>query len=231
MNNRWIVCCGLTGLILCLGVAAYAFDANFDPSTYNPEIAQIVNFEVCTSCLDGGDGFTYSWDFDSDGVAEIETDQTLVTYSFASEGFYDVCLTVSDAGGRTSVMHKGIIVGSVPAVGVRDLVTESDGTIMALITITVNEEISALGIEEGLPSGWSVELVDPDGAIGMTNALEKRQEYVWSSMYEPGESVTFSYRLRPINKTTLPTLQGKVTGFVDGKYVTVSMAGALGLPQ
>ena len=102
MTNRWIVTLVSVGLILMFATIAYGFEADFDPSTYNPDVAEIVSFEVCGPCL-GGSDFTFSWDFDGNGVPELETDQDLVTYSFDSEGFYEVVLTVSDAGGRTSV--------------------------------------------------------------------------------------------------------------------------------
>ncbi len=232
MKSRWIACLGLTGLILCIATAAYAFEANFDPSTYNPDVGEIVNFEVCTSCL-GGEAFTYSWDFDSDGVPEYETDQTLVTYSFASAGFYGVTLMVSDAGGRTSTIRKGIVVGSVPAYGVRELVTESDGAILVLITVTINERAPGIGIEEGIPAGWSVEVVDPNGALVNQNMELRQLEVAWMSLYEPGETVTFSYRLRPAYTTQLPALQGNVAGFFDsieGRYV-MGIAGELTLPR
>ncbi|MEE8594135.1 MAG: PKD domain-containing protein [Candidatus Bipolaricaulota bacterium] len=232
MKNRWIAQLGSIGLILTFAVATHAFEADFDPSTYNPDVAEIVSFEVCEPCL-GGSDFTYSWDFDGNGEPELETDQDLVTYSFASAGFYEVVLTISDAGGRTSVARQGIVVGPVPAFAVRELLVESDGTIFVLITIAINEIAPGIGIEEYIPDGWAVELVDPGGATGRTDMEYRRQEYTWMSMFDPGETLTFSYRLRPAYTSVLPTLHGVVAGFFDsvkGRFV-IGMAGMLTLPR
>ena len=74
MRNRWIVQLGSIGLILAFALTAHASEADFDPSRYNPDVGEIVNFEVCEPYLSGS-GFTYSWDFDGNGEPEIETDQ------------------------------------------------------------------------------------------------------------------------------------------------------------
>jgi len=230
MKNRWIAQLGSIGLILAFAMAAHAFEADFDPSTYNPNVAEIVNFEVCEPCLGGG-GFTYSWDFDGNGVSEFETDQDLVTYSFASAGFYEVVLTVTDAGGRTSVARQGVVVGPAPATAVRELLVESDGTIFVLITISMNERFSSVGIEENIPDGWVVEIVDAGGAMGRLNMEERQQEFVWMSQFEPGESASFSYRLRPAYTSALPTLYGEVSGYSEGDRYVMGIAGMLTLPR
>jgi len=230
MKNRWIAQLGSIGLILTFAMATHAFEADFDPSTYNPNVAEIVNFEVCEPCLGGG-GFTYSWDFDGNGESELETDQDLVTYSFASAGFYEVVLTVTDAGGRTSVARQGVVVGPAPATAVRELLVEFDGTIFVLITVTMNGRFSSVGIEENIPNGWSVELVDAGGALARPNMEERQYEILWMSMFEPGESATFSYRLRPTYASALPTLYGEVSGYSDGDRHVMGVAGMLTLPR
>lgn len=229
MKNRWIAQLGSIGLILTFAAAAHAFEADFDPSTYNPDVAEIVNFEVCEPCL-GGSDFTYSWDFDGNGEPDFETDQSLVTYSFASAGFYEVVLTVTDAGGRTSVARQGIVVGPVPAIAVRELLVESDDAIFVLITLTMNERVSAPGIEENIPDGWAVEIVDAGGAVVKLNMEEKQYEIAWLSMFEPGETVTFSYRLRPAYTSGLLTLDGEMSGYSNGYFLT-GIAGMLSLPR
>jgi len=230
MKNRWIALLGSIGLILTFATMAYGFEADFDPSTYNPDVAEIVNFEVCEPCL-GGSDFSYSWDFDGNGTPEMETDQDLVTYSFASAGFYEVVLTMSDAGGRTSVARQGVVVGSVPAMAVRELLVESDGAIFVLITVTMNERFSSVGIEENIPDGWGVELVDAGGALARPNMEERQYEVVWMSMFEAGESVTFSYRMRAAYSSALPVLYGEVSGYIDGDRQVMGIAGMLTLAR
>jgi len=230
MKNRWIVHLSSIGLILTFAIIAYGFEADFDPSTYNPDIAEIVNFAVCEPCL-GGNGFAFSWDFDGNGVPELDTDQDLVTYSFASAGFHEVVLTVSDAGGRTSVARQGVVVGQVPAMAVRELLVESDGAILVLITVTMNETFSSVGIEEDIPDGWAIEIVDAGGSLVNPNMAERQYEIVWMSMFEAGEAVTFSYRLRPAYTSVLPTLHGEVSGYASGDRFIMGIAGMLGLPR
>ena len=230
MKNRWIASLTSIGLILTFAATAFGFEADFDPSTYNPDVAEIINFEICEPCL-GGSDFTFSWDFDGDGIPELETDQDLVTYSFDTEGFYEVVLTVSDTGGRTSVSRQGIVVGRVPATAVRELLVESDGSILVLITVSMNERFSSVGIEENIPDGWAIEVVDAGGSLVNPNMAERQYEILWMSMFEARETVTFSYRLRPAYTSVLPTLHGEVSGYADGDLHIMGVAGMLGLPR
>ena len=229
MKNRWIALLTSIGLILTFAAIAFGFEADFDPSTYNPDVAEIINFEICEPCL-GGSDFTFSWDFDGDGIPELETDQDLVTYSFDTEGFYEVVLTVSDAGGRTSVSRQGIVVGRVPATAVRELLVESDGSIFVLITVSMNERFSSVGIEENIPAGWAIEVVDAGGSLVKPNMEERQYEIIWMSTFDADEVITFSYRLRPAYTSVLPTLHGEVSGYAGGLHV-MGVAGMLGLPR
>jgi len=158
------------------------------------------------------------------------TDQSLVTYSFASAGFYEVVLTITDAGGRTSVARQGIVVGPVPAIAVRELLVESDGSIFVLITVTMNQR-ATVNIEEHIPDGWAVEIVDTGGATVNPNMQMKQYEVLWMSRFEPEETVTFSYRLRPAYASVLPTLHGEVEGYSSGSRFDIGIAGMLTLPR
>ena len=230
MKDRWISPLVSIGLILTFATIAYGFEADFDPSTYNPDVAEIVNFEVCEPCL-GGSDFTYSWDFDGNGDPELVTDQDLVTYSFASAGFHEVVLTISDAGGRTSVARQGVVVGPAPAIAIRELLVESDGAIFVLITVTMIEQFSSVGIEENIPDGWAIEVVDAGGSLVNPNMAERQYEILWMSMFEADDELTFTYRLRPAYTTVLPTLHGEVSGYSSGDRFVVGIVGMLGLPR
>jgi PKD repeat protein len=230
MNRKWIGLAGSVASILILAVAAVAFEADFDPSIYNPDVAEIVNFEVCEPCLDGY-GYRYKWDFDADGVPELETEDTLVTYAFSSSGYYEVVLTVSDSGGRTSTRRKGILVGGLPAFAVRELLVQGDGTILVLVTINVTADCSAIGFQEAMPAGWQVEVVDAGGAFAYPNPLTKKLEAIWGSQFAAGETLTFSYRLHPTYTSTLQGLGGEISGYTaEGRFVG-GISGELGMPQ
>ncbi len=230
MNRKWIGLAGSIASILIVAAVAHAFEADFDPSAYNPNAAEIVNFEVCEPCL-GGDGFQYKWDFDADGVSEIETDAALVAYAFPSPGYYEVVLTVSDGSGRTSTRRKGILVGSLPAFAVRELLSQDDGTILVLITITVTADCSAIGFQETMPAGWQVEVVDAGGSVAHPNLLTKKLEVLWGSQFVEGETLTFSYRLYPAYTSTLQGLRGEISGYTEEGRFIGRISGELGMPQ
>jgi len=230
MTRKWVGLAGAIGLMVVSGAVACAFEADFDPSIYNPGVLEIVNFEVCEPCLDGG-VYSYRWDFDADGTAEIETEEPLVTYAFPKSGFYEVELTVADAGGRTSTRRKGILVGDVAAFAVRELLEQSDGTILVLITVYVTGDCNAIGIEETMPTGWQVEVVDAGGAFAFPNPSTKTIEVVWGSEFTQGDTVTFSYRLHPAYASDLRGLSGDVSGYTeDGRFIG-RISGELGMAR
>ena len=230
MNSKWVGLAGLIASILIFAVVTCAFEADFDPSVYNPDVSEIVNFEVCEPCLDGN-GFLYAWDFDGDGVPEIETEETPVAHAFSAAGYHEVTLTVSDLGGRTSVRRKGIQVGSLPAFAVRELLPQSDGTILVLVTVNVTADCRAIGFEEQMPKGWQVEVVDVAGAFAFPNPLTKNLEVVWGNEFAVGDTVTFSYRLHPGYSSTLQGLSGKFSGYVEEDRFVGQIAGELGMAQ
>jgi hypothetical protein len=228
MDKRRI---GLVGvLVLLLAAAGHAFEADFDPSTYNPGVAEMVNFEVCEPCLDG-EGCHYRWDFDADGLADAESDEALVTYAFEAPGYYEVVLTVSDVGGRTSSRRKGLQVGELPAFAVRELLIQPDGTILVLLHVAVTSGCSAIGLEEGMTQGWQLEVVDAGGAIALPNPETRKLEVVWAREFTAGEMLTFSYRLYPAYAVTLQAISGRVSGYVDGERFVGGVSGELGVPQ
>jgi len=230
MNRKWIGFAGSIVTILVLAVAVCAFEADFDPSVYNPDVAEIVNFEVCESCLDG-EGYRYAWDFDADGVPEMETEEALVTYAFPSSGYFEVVLTVTSASGRTTTRRKGILVGALPAFAVRELLVQSDGTILVLITINVMQDCSAPGLEEAMPPGWQVVILDTAGAQVNPNPLTKKLEVVWARVFMAGETVTFSYRLHPAYTSSLQAMSGEVSGYTDEGRFIGQISGELGMSQ
>ncbi len=230
MNRKWIGLAGSIATILILAVVVCAFEADFDPSIYNPDVAEIVNFEVCESCLDG-QGYLYAWDFDADGVVEMETEEALVTYAFPSSGYFEVVLTVTSASGRATTRRKGILVGALPAFAVRELLLQSDGTILVLITINVAEDCSAIGFQEAMPPGWQIEVVDAGGAFAYPNPHTKKLEAIWGSQFVAGETLTFSYRLHPAYTSSLQGMSGEVSGYTDEGRFIGQISGELGMSQ
>jgi len=202
-------------LLIAFSFASFAWEADFGVSTYNPAVAEAVTFAVCEPCLDGG-SFSYGWDFDGDGTDDEQTDQGLIDHSFPKAGFYRVTLTLTDGAGRTKTHTEGIYVGSIPAFARRDVVVDSDGSLFVLITVSISEGSRALGFQESIPHGFSLEILDSGGAITNINAQVRELEVLWGSEFETGGELTFSYRLHPSSPgMSGPEFSGMFSGYID----------------
>ena len=104
--------------------------------------------------------------------------------------------------------------------GLPPLLVQSDGTILVLITVAVTSDCSAIGFQEGMPTGWQVEVVDAGGAFAYPNPQTKKLEVIWGSQFVAGEMVTFSYRLHPAYTSTLQMISGEISGYTDeGRFI------------
>jgi len=229
MKSRWLGLFGSFATLLLVALVGHGFEADFEPSTFNPTVAEFVNFEVCEPCLGDGSGYYYAWDFDGDGQTDLETDDALVSTSFETPGFYQVELTVFDDSGRRITRSRGILVGEYPAVGVREMLPQGDGSVFVLITITIKDDLSGLGFEEAMPQGWQMVEVDVGGAITNRNAADKVLEVLWAMQLEAGEEISFSYRLHPSYATSMTQLSGDLSGYAAGARFRGGICGDLEL--
>jgi len=217
-----------TALVAAVGFLVPAAEISFSPSTYNPALDEAVTFEVCEPCL--GDGtFTYIWDFDGDGDYEVTSDGPMVTHTFADPGFVEVGVQVVDESGRISVHRKGILVGESPLVAVRDVVNER-GAVFVVITFFANYALVAPGLEETIPAGWQLEILDTAGS------LEPHMEkdvlgVLWVDQIVEGWTWSFSYRLYPTYATGAPPLSGTASGYIAGKRVKTTVCGDLSISR
>ncbi len=224
---------GIFGLLIAAAsawAASAAWQADFTPSTFNPGVGDVVNFAVCETCLGSGGAYRYLWDFNSDGIVDLNTDSTVVACTFDTTGFYEVKLTIQDLGGREVTRSKGIYVGPVPAFGIRQVILETDGTVFVSISIVVNSAAVALGLVEGIPAGWQLEIVDAGNAMTRVNAGERQLEVAWMSQAEAGDELTFTYRLYSNYATQTRQLSGELSGYIGGVRFTDSVCGELAVP-
>lgn len=209
---------GLLVFITAFGLWGSA--ADFAVSNYNPAVDEPVIFEAFIT----GDGVRYEWDFDGDGIYDLFTEEPRVTHLFSVPGYVEVSLQVIDAAGRLPALRRGILVGEHPLLAVREVIVERGGVLLVRVTVSAQIEIRALGMEETIPRGWQVEIID----IG--NAMTKRQgEYLqvlWLNPIDAGETWTIVYRLHPSFGVGLPTLTGRISGFGEGR-VNLLIAGDL----
>lgn len=224
---------GIFGLLIAAAsawAASAAWQADFTPSTFNPGVGDVVSFGVCETCLGSGGAYRYLWDFNSDGIVDLNTDSTVVACTFDATGFYEVKLTIQDLGGREVTRRKGIIVGPVPAFGIRQVILETDGTVFVSISMVVNSAAAALGLVEGIPAGWQLEIVDAGNAMTRVNTETRQLEVAWMSQAEAGDELTFTYRLYSNYATQTRQLSGEVSGYVSGARFAASVCGELAVP-
>lgn len=217
----------LTAVVGAYAVGGFAWNADFDPSTFNSGVDESVTFSVCEPCLDSR-SYRYAWDFDGDGSVDLETEDLVVEHAFGESGFYETELTLIDADGRKSTKRKGILAGTQPAYAVREVVRQGDGSLFVLITIRVNATVSAPGIEESMPRGRQFELVDDGGAMAANpNAATRVFEVIWGSLFDSGAELSFSYRLHPAGGATSTLLSGPLSGRSGGKRFVAEICGEL----
>ncbi len=228
-RHRIILLLGVGLLAACGLVAMGAAEADFTPSTFNPAVGEIVNFAVCEPCLGGG-AFTYLWDFDGDGMQDLETVDAVVARSFPEAGFYRVSLTIRGAGGREERRSKGVLVGPIPAYAIREVLPQGDDTVFVLITVVVQEASVAIALEEAIPRGWQVEVLDAGGALTRNDPEARREEVVWMSSFEAGDELTFSYRLHPSYGTAIGQFSGELSGYRGGERFSGEICGEQSLP-
>ena len=215
-------------LVAVVGLVALGAEIDFSPSTYNPALNEAVTFEVCEPCLGNGT-FVYKWDFDGDGVYEISSEDPIVTHAFTEPGFVDVGLQVVDGSGRTTLRRKGILVGESPLIAVRDLVNE-DGATFVVITFSANWALTAPGLEETVPLGWQLEILDTAGSIE-PHMENHTLGVLWADQILEGSTWALSYRLYPTYATGVPALSGIASGYIGGKRVKTTVCGDLSIPR
>ena len=80
-------------------------------------------------------------------------------------------------------------------------------TFTVTVTITANQEIEALALDEDLPGGWEVTRVSDDAAA----FKESTTEWIWTVRLSAGDSKTVKY------KVTVPSDAEEDTYYITGK--------------
>jgi len=213
--------------------AAAAWQADFTPSTFNPGVGDVVEFAVCQECIGSVGQFRYLWDFNNDGVVDMDTDYPVAATTFAVAEFYEVRLTVRDAGGREVTRLKGIYAGPVPVYAVRRVAEQTDGSLLVLISFYAVSENAGPGLAESIPVGWSYVTVDPAGTFGKRDDRDDGKLVFstgWTSL-EPGTETIYSYSLHRnyAEAAQRPRLTGKVSGYAEGRF-EIFVCGELAVP-
>jgi PKD repeat protein len=84
--------------------------ASFTVSDETPTTNEPVTFDASESYDPNGSIVAYKWDFDGDGVWNIEGDAAVITHGYTTNGTYSVTLQVVDNRGATDWITKEITV-------------------------------------------------------------------------------------------------------------------------
>jgi hypothetical protein len=227
MKKRLCVPIAAAVIVIGFALASVAWEADFEPSTFNPGIGQAVTFAVCEPCLDSG-AYRYAWDFDGDGITDLVTEDLVIEHAFDAAGFYEVRLTSTADDGRAKTRRLGILVGALPAYAVRETLRQGDGSIFVLVTVYVREAVTGgVGFTEYLPQGWMYEEVDVGGAMKAERADPKRYEVAWGAQFDEGAEPAFSYRLIPGYGGSTVVFDGMLNGYTNGERFYGPVCGEL----
>ena len=222
MRKLFVSLCGVLGLIAIVALNACAVDVDFTPSTYNPAVGEMVAFDVCQSCLGGG-AYSYEWDFDGDGTYEVTTEDSLFEQSFDETGYRKVALRVVDAGRLSATCAKGILVGQAPVFATRSMLREKDGSTFVLVKVTARDAASAPALEEQVPRGWQVDILESQGTL--VKMADGTLQVLWADTLFEGDTRTFSYRLFPSYAAGNSELIGTNSAYHSGARVRTRVCG------
>ncbi len=211
-------------LLLAVGFAVFGGEPGFTVSDYNPAVGATVQFSVSYPTS----GAQYAWDFDGNGTYEMTTTQPTLEHAFTTPGVVQVSLRVTDVGGRVTAWRRGLLVGESSLYAVRAVSKAADGTILVDVTLYARSEIRAPGLEERIPQGWQIEIVNAGNAV--TKRVGNDLQVLSLNPIAAGDTWTFTYRLHPPYGAGSPTFSGTVSGYGD-KRVTATVCGDTIVPN
>ncbi len=231
IQRVWVAAAAI--VIAVSWMATAAWKADFTPSTYNPGVGEAVSFAVCASCL-SSETYTYRWDWNGDGVVDLETRDPVATHAYATAGYYEAELVIVAGTGLRDTCRKGILVGAVPAFAVRDVLAQDDGTLLVVVTVrTVDAIPGGLGFEERVPQGWQVSLEETAGTMLSGIESQSRTVYAQWAAVDAGAEMVFTYRLSMYAGYAASAMQlsGELRGYVGGVRFVATICGATRLPS
>jgi hypothetical protein len=230
IQRVWIVAAAIVVAVAWMATAAWK--ADFAPCTYNPGVGEAVSFAVCASCL-SSETYTYRWDWNGDGVVDLETRDPVATNAYAAAGYYEVELVIVADTGLRDTCRKGVLVGAFPAFAVRDVLAQDDGTLLVVVTVrTIDAIPGGLGFEERIPQGWQLTKEDIGGAwLSPFDSQTRTLAVQWAAV-EAGAEMVFTYRLSMYAgyAASETMLWGELRGYIAGERFKATICGATRLP-
>lgn len=160
-------------------------DFTFSPET--PGVGVAVTFDARASRPAAGRQIVrYEWDFDADGVFEVSTSSPTTQHTFTEVGEFPVTLKIIDDQGVSATVTKTVRVVEVSARATRSISTPEAAvgfTFRVTVEIQVGIAVNGLGLDEDLPPGFEVEVVDNAGATFKT----AETQWIWAETIQANE--------------------------------------------
>jgi len=178
-------------------VANAAPTAVFKVTPADPRVAVSTLFDASGSYDVDGLIASYAWDFDNDGVFDVDSASSEVEYTFAESGDLTVTLKVTDDEGASAIAKKSLnILPSVSAIREIDTCLPGDetiigGTVKVTITITANTEVHGLTLHEDIPASWTF----AEGYNASATFRKETTDWLFMETLEDGDTRVIEYTL------------------------------------
>jgi len=160
-------------------VANAAPTAVFKVTPADPRVAVSTLFDASGSYDVDGLIASYAWDFDNDGVFDVDSASSEVEYTFAESGDLTVTLKVTDDEGASAIAK---IPGDETIIG---------GTVKVTITITANTEVHGLTLHEDIPASWTF----AEGYNASATFRKETTDWLFMETLEDGDTRVIEYTL------------------------------------
>ncbi|MBC7221813.1 hypothetical protein H5T56_02335 [Candidatus Bipolaricaulota bacterium] len=201
---------------ILFGGGVFGSGITLEASTFTPDPGTTVSLFVRGAPV----GATFRWDLDGDGIFEHTTAEPQVTLS-VSEGMKLVRVEVARDG--KTLAQSALALVSDRRLGAARLVLSEGTSYLVTITVGGKTTLIAPGFVEDIPAGFAVEVVADGGAFWRR---AEKLEVVWPVILDPGQTLTFTYRLSPPAGATFQ-FAGMVSAYVEGRRVEIPIAGVI----
>lgn len=213
MRFKALVLATATGVLCILG---WASGLTLETSTFTPDPGGTVNLFLRGAPADA----SFHWDLDGDGAYERVTAEPWATVVVPA-GLRLVQVRVVSGGKVLAQLTAALVADA--QLGAARIVTPEGPNFLVTITVSAKIPLIAPGFVEQIPAGFAVEVVAEGGAFWRK---AEKLEAIWPVILDPGQTVTFTYRLYPLAGVSF-SWTGLVSAYVEGKRVEIPIAGAV----
>ncbi|MBC7098675.1 hypothetical protein H5T52_06100 [Candidatus Bipolaricaulota bacterium] len=208
-------------VVLFLAGLGLAGGIELVPSTFTPTPGEELTLRV----MGAPSGAEFYWDFGGDGTVDFTGNAPELTYTTRA-GYQEVVLQVVVGG--APVGSARLAITSHEQLGAYRLVQGTDPVEVTLV-IRAKGHLFAPGLEESVPPGWILELVDEGGAF--TKREDGRLQAVWPYELWTGNEVRLRYLLYPPASGAVARLQGTASAYAaGGGRIEIRIGGRVVIP-